>query len=211
MHARCVPRVEDDRHHTCKSVSQPGGDLTEPVSAHTQRFVQAVWALDRDLVYAHHYPAVSWRGSSSRDAGATGTWFVAHGDAEWAVSRARLLAVLSEADRIRALGGADDLSGMAGPMDGGATVACPWQTAMGVEYQRDVTIEPGAVPNVSSTARHRGDSGRLGRCREARRGRLRTIEDRPRDGRDSQASTGDHQTSRPADARAAPHTRYQAR
>ena len=49
------------------SVSPPGGDVTEPVSAHTQRFVQAVWSLDRDLAYARHYPAVSWHRSFSRD------------------------------------------------------------------------------------------------------------------------------------------------
>ena len=51
------------------AVSPPGGDLTEPVTAHTRRFVRAVWSLDRDLAYARHYPAVSWRDSSSRDAG----------------------------------------------------------------------------------------------------------------------------------------------
>ena len=52
------------------SVSPPGGDSTEPVAAHTQRFVQAVWALDRDLAYARHYPAVSWNTSFSRDSDA---------------------------------------------------------------------------------------------------------------------------------------------
>ena len=50
------------------AVSPPGGDMTEPVSAHTRRFVRCVWSLDRDLAYARHYPAVSWRDSSSRDA-----------------------------------------------------------------------------------------------------------------------------------------------
>ena len=85
------------------SVSPPGGDLTEPVTSHTERFVQAVWVLDRDLAYARHYPAVSWRGSSSRDADATADWFAAHGDPEWAVQRARLMSVLAEADRIESV------------------------------------------------------------------------------------------------------------
>ena len=40
------------------AVSPPGGDLTEPVTAHTQRFVRCLWTLDRDLAYARHYPAV---------------------------------------------------------------------------------------------------------------------------------------------------------
>ncbi len=56
------------------SVSPPGGDVTEPVSAHTQRFVQAVWSLDRDLAYARHYPAISWRDSFSRDIDAIAHW-----------------------------------------------------------------------------------------------------------------------------------------
>ena len=46
------------------AVSPPGGDFTEPVSAHTQRFVRTVWTLDRDLAYGRHYPAVTWRSSS---------------------------------------------------------------------------------------------------------------------------------------------------
>src|SRR5581483_4876098 len=42
------------------AVSPPGGDMTEPVSAHTRRFVRCTWSLDPDLAYARHYPAVSW-------------------------------------------------------------------------------------------------------------------------------------------------------
>ena len=47
------------------AVSPAGGDMTEPVTAYTQRFVRCVWSLDRDLAYARHYPAVSWAGSFS--------------------------------------------------------------------------------------------------------------------------------------------------
>ena len=82
------------------SVSPPGGDVTEPVSAHTQRFVQAVWALDRDLAYARHYPAVSWQGSFSRDTDVIGRWHAAHGDPDWVVRRARLHSLLAESDRL---------------------------------------------------------------------------------------------------------------
>jgi V/A-type H+-transporting ATPase subunit A len=45
------------------AVSPPGGDTTEPVTAHTERFVRGVWGLDRELAYARHYPAVAWSGS----------------------------------------------------------------------------------------------------------------------------------------------------
>ena len=47
------------------AVSPPGGDMTEPVTAHTERFVRCLWSLDRDLAYARHYPAVTWRRSFS--------------------------------------------------------------------------------------------------------------------------------------------------
>ncbi len=82
------------------AVSPPGGDMTEPVAAHTRRFVRAVWSLDRDLAYARSYPAVSWRDSSSRDADALAGWYSLHGDWNWAERRQRALALLAEADRI---------------------------------------------------------------------------------------------------------------
>jgi V/A-type H+-transporting ATPase subunit A len=91
------------------SVSPPGGDVTEPVSAHTQRFVQAVWSLDRDLAYARHYPAVSWHNSFSRDSDTIADWYAAHGDPDWATRRSRLHALMAEANRLE---GIADLVGL---------------------------------------------------------------------------------------------------
>ena len=91
------------------SVSPPGGDVTEPVSAHTQRFVQAVWSLDRDLAYARHYPAVSWLNSFSRDADAIAHWQAANHDPTWATRRSRLHVLLAEANRLQ---GVADLVGL---------------------------------------------------------------------------------------------------
>jgi V/A-type H+-transporting ATPase subunit A len=85
------------------AVSPAGGDLTEPVTAHTERFVRAVWGLDRDLAYARHYPAVAWSGSFSREAEAVGAWYARHGDPQWAVRRGRVVGLLAEADRLGAL------------------------------------------------------------------------------------------------------------
>ena len=91
------------------SVSPPGGDVTEPVAAHTQRFVQAVWSLDRDLAYARHYPAVNWTTSFSRDRDAMARWHTAHEDPDWGARNARLHALLAEADRLQ---GIADLVGL---------------------------------------------------------------------------------------------------
>ena len=85
------------------AVSPPGGDITEPVTAHTQRFVRGLWSLDRDLAYARHYPAVGWAGSFSRDAEKLGVWYARNGDPEWARRRARVASTLAEADRLREL------------------------------------------------------------------------------------------------------------
>ena len=96
------------------AVSPPGGDLTEPVTSHTRRFVRAVWSLDRDLAYARHYPAVSWRDSSARDTDELGTWQAENGDPDWGERRARALRLLTDADRVESIAqlvGADSLPG----------------------------------------------------------------------------------------------------
>jgi V/A-type H+/Na+-transporting ATPase subunit A len=96
------------------AVSPPGGDTTEPVTAHTERFVRELWSLDRDLAYARHYPAVGWSGSFARDAEKLATWYARNGDPEWAPRRARVTSLLAEADR---LGGLVELVG-AGSLPG---------------------------------------------------------------------------------------------
>ncbi|MFF9373185.1 V-type ATP synthase subunit A [Streptomyces griseoluteus] len=82
------------------AVSPPGGDRTEPVTAHTERFVRCLWSLDRDLAYARHYPAVSWSESYSRDASTLAAAHARAGDAEWAERRGRVTRQLAEADRL---------------------------------------------------------------------------------------------------------------
>ncbi|MGZ6256710.1 MAG: V-type ATP synthase subunit A [Candidatus Limnocylindria bacterium] len=85
------------------AVSPPGGDVTEPVSAHTVRFVRSLWSLDRDLAYARHYPAVGWTSSFSRDAERLASWQAAHGDPLWGARRDRVISLLGESDRLRSV------------------------------------------------------------------------------------------------------------
>jgi len=57
------------------AISPPGGDFTEPVTQHTQRYTRVFWALDRDLANSRHYPAINWRSSYSLYADAVaGSW-----------------------------------------------------------------------------------------------------------------------------------------
>lgn len=82
------------------AVSPPGGDRTEPVTAHTERVVRCLWSLDRELAYARHYPAVSWSESFSRDAIALGIAHARAGDPGWAERRGRVARQLASADRL---------------------------------------------------------------------------------------------------------------
>jgi V/A-type H+-transporting ATPase subunit A len=92
------------------AVSPPGGDLTEPVTVYTERFVRCRWTLDRELAYARHYPAVSWSGSFDRDVEAIAAWHARAGDEAWSLRRGRIVGLLAEADRLTALA---DLVGVA--------------------------------------------------------------------------------------------------
>lgn len=47
------------------AVSPAGGDLSEPVTQATLRIVKVFWALDSDLAYARHFPAIHWLDSYS--------------------------------------------------------------------------------------------------------------------------------------------------
>jgi V/A-type H+-transporting ATPase subunit A len=85
------------------AISPPGGDMAEPVTAHTGRFVRAMWSLDRDLAYARHYPAISWGASNSRDAALIARWHVVEGDPAWGERRARAVGLLAEADQVQAV------------------------------------------------------------------------------------------------------------
>jgi len=82
------------------AVSPAGGDMTEPVTSQTVRYVRCLWSLDRDLAYARHYPAVTWRHSFSLDSATIANWHAAQGRLGWADARARALALLAEADRL---------------------------------------------------------------------------------------------------------------
>ncbi len=47
------------------SISPPGGDLNEPVTAASKRVVQGIWVLDARLAYLKQYPALDWLNSYS--------------------------------------------------------------------------------------------------------------------------------------------------
>jgi len=124
------------------AVSPQGGDMTEPVTTHTQRFVRSLWSLDRDMAYARHYPAVSWSGSFSRDAAVLGTWYADHGNSSWARQRARLIALLAGADRLAPLA---ELMGV------GALPGHERMLLLGARVVREGLLQQSALSEVDAT------------------------------------------------------------
>ena len=57
------------------AVSPPGGDLSEPVSQATMRIVKVFWALDAQLAYKRHFPAINWLNSYSLYLDSLRPWF----------------------------------------------------------------------------------------------------------------------------------------
>ncbi len=57
------------------SISPPGGDFNEPVTAASKRVVRGIWALDSKLAYLKHYPAIDWLNSYSIYPEYIATWW----------------------------------------------------------------------------------------------------------------------------------------
>jgi len=83
------------------SVSPPGGDFTEPVTSHTKRFIRCFWALDRDLAYSRHYPAISWIDSYSEYVDDIKNWWDTHTDGKWLGHRNMILDLLQKEQRLQ--------------------------------------------------------------------------------------------------------------
>jgi len=82
------------------AVSPPGGDFSEPVTQHTQRFVRCFWALDTELANARHYPSIHWLRSYSEYVEDVTAWWDSQAP-EWAQLRAEAMTVLQREERLQ--------------------------------------------------------------------------------------------------------------
>ena len=78
------------------AVSPPGGDISEPVSQATLRIVKVFWALDADLAYQRHFPAINWLTSYSLYLDDMETWFNGNVEEDWMATRQHLMSLLQE-------------------------------------------------------------------------------------------------------------------
>jgi V/A-type H+-transporting ATPase subunit A len=82
------------------AVSPPGGDFSEPVTQHTQRFVRCFWALDAELANARHYPSIHWLHSYSEYTDDIAS-FWEHKEHEWRQLRTEALTILQREERLQ--------------------------------------------------------------------------------------------------------------
>jgi V/A-type H+-transporting ATPase subunit A len=78
------------------AVSPPSGDFSEPVTAHSRRYVRCLWALDAQRAHARFYPAIHPLQSYSEDAPDLARWWHAQGCTRWQKLRRRFLVLLEE-------------------------------------------------------------------------------------------------------------------
>jgi V/A-type H+/Na+-transporting ATPase subunit A len=85
------------------AISPQGGDFTEPVTQHTQRYTRAFWALDRTLANARHYPAINWQTSYSLYADDVAPWWIEGTAPDWQALRDAAAQILEQAARLEQL------------------------------------------------------------------------------------------------------------
>lgn len=83
------------------AISPAGGDMTEPVTRHTQRFAGCFWTLDKKLADARVFPAVSIDDSYSTVVRDLEGWWREQVSLDWPRLRERALGLLQEAARLQ--------------------------------------------------------------------------------------------------------------
>lgn len=95
---------EDDRQGSVTAigaVSPPGGDISEPVSQATMRIVKVFWALDANLAYARHFPAINWLTSYSLYVDTLRPWYTEQFGEKYMQNREKTMHILQEEDELQ--------------------------------------------------------------------------------------------------------------
>ena len=78
------------------AVSPQGGDFSEPVTQNTKRYVRCFWALDKDLAYARHYPAIDWISSYTEYIPELKEWYEKNVNTDFLSHREEISKILQE-------------------------------------------------------------------------------------------------------------------
>ncbi|MBO3799059.1 MAG: V-type ATP synthase subunit A [Thermoproteota archaeon] len=82
------------------AVSPPGGDFSEPVTQKTLQTVKVFWALDSELAYRRHFPAINWLQSYSLYVESIAFWWELNISERWRGLRENMLNILREEDEL---------------------------------------------------------------------------------------------------------------
>jgi V/A-type H+-transporting ATPase subunit A len=82
------------------AVSPQGGDLSEPVTQNTKRFIRVFWALDKNLAYARHYPAINWITSYSEYIPDLKPWYDKNVSPDFIKCRNEMASILHEENQL---------------------------------------------------------------------------------------------------------------
>ncbi|MDR0903903.1 MAG: V-type ATP synthase subunit A [Ruminococcus sp.] len=82
------------------AVSPQGADFSEPVTQNTKRFVRCFWALDKNLAYARHYPAINWNDSYSEYADELAEYYHDNVDINFMNYRQQIANILHEESKL---------------------------------------------------------------------------------------------------------------
>ena len=82
------------------AVSPQGSDFSEPVTQNTKRFTRAFWALDKQLAYARHYPAINWNTSYSEYLNDLSEWYNQNINHRFMRAREEITTILMEESRL---------------------------------------------------------------------------------------------------------------
>ncbi len=82
------------------AVSPPGGDFSEPVTQASMRTANTFWALDYDLAYQRHFPAINWRTSYSLAVPNLAAWFETNATRGWGALVGETNAILQREEEL---------------------------------------------------------------------------------------------------------------
>ncbi len=82
------------------AVSPQAGDFSEPVTQNTKRFIRCFWALDKQLAYTRHYPAINWVNSYSEYFEDMKDWYLKNADNSFLKKRAEIVRLLQEEGKL---------------------------------------------------------------------------------------------------------------
>ena len=83
------------------AVSPPGGDFSEPVTQASLRVAGTLWALDTDLAYRRHFPAVDWNKSFSLYYNSLKDWFSKEVAEDAVLLRDNIMAILEREGELK--------------------------------------------------------------------------------------------------------------